>query len=256
MTYLLGDDAQRRLRLQRTFERDVAGRTPHQFDEMPVLLGAVCIAGDVADQLAVGLGRGIEAETRLDVLVLEIAVDRLGNTDHLDLIALLAEELGQQGGVGVAVVSTDHHDRRELVSQGGFACLGKLLLGLDLGASAADQVETAGVPVLRQQLGLDLERIVVHQTTGAAAKTDQATIGMNRLDRVEQSGDHVVSSRRLTAGQNNSYGQRFCLRGLAAAERCDRRTVGVRKQFPDTGLVRDRFGRIPPTSHRSPQPVC
>ena len=81
---LLRDQGDRRLGLQRHFERHVRGRTPHQFDEVPVLQRGTRVLKDVADHLAVDAGGGIEAEgNRQQVADLQVAVDRFGYADHL-----------------------------------------------------------------------------------------------------------------------------------------------------------------------------
>ena len=74
---------------------------------MPVFLGRVAIAGHIANQLAIHLGSSIETEGDLDLFVLEVAVDGLGNTDdlHTSIVSLVV--LSEDGSVGVAVVTTD-----------------------------------------------------------------------------------------------------------------------------------------------------
>ena len=55
----------------------------HHLDEMPVFLSGVCIALNVADDFAVCLCRGIETEGAFDILVFQIAVNRLRAADDL-----------------------------------------------------------------------------------------------------------------------------------------------------------------------------
>ena len=56
------NDADVGLGLEGTFEGDVAGRAAHEFDEVPVFLGRVAVALDVADDFRVNLGGGVETE--------------------------------------------------------------------------------------------------------------------------------------------------------------------------------------------------
>ena len=62
---------------------------------------------DAAHQLRVQLGRGIEAKARADVLVLEVAIDGLGQPYDTRLEPDRREVLGDQRGVCVRVISTD-----------------------------------------------------------------------------------------------------------------------------------------------------
>ena len=57
--------------------------TAHNLYKVPVLLGGVGITLNVANNLAVGLGSGVEAEGALDILVLQVAVNGLGAADDL-----------------------------------------------------------------------------------------------------------------------------------------------------------------------------
>ena len=77
--------------------------TTHDLDKVPILLGGVGVTLDVADDLAVGLGGGVEAKGALDVLVLQVAVDGLGAADDLDAAVVGGKILGKDCGVGVGV---------------------------------------------------------------------------------------------------------------------------------------------------------
>ena len=100
---LFGDEADVRLGLEGALKGDVGGAAPHHLDEMPVLAGGVAVALDVADELAVGLAGGVEAEGSLDLAVLEVAVDGLGASDDLDAVLLGGIVLGEYACVGVGV---------------------------------------------------------------------------------------------------------------------------------------------------------
>ena len=70
---------------------------------MPVFTCRLRVAADVADELAVGFGCGIEAERDGDVRVLEVAVNGFGHADNSGIAFLLHKVLGHQGGVGVGL---------------------------------------------------------------------------------------------------------------------------------------------------------
>ena len=77
---------------------------------MPVFLGGVAVALDVADNLGVNLGGGVEAERGLDEVVLQVAVDGLGATAHLlaanEAFPTLSEE--EQRKFVIANLSADN----------------------------------------------------------------------------------------------------------------------------------------------------
>ena len=74
-SHFLAHQADVGLGLQGALQRYMRGRTAHDLDKVPVLFGGVGITLDVADDLAVGLGGGVEAEGALNVLVLQVIVD-------------------------------------------------------------------------------------------------------------------------------------------------------------------------------------
>ena len=95
---------------------------------MPILLGGIGVALDIADDLAEGLGGGVEAEGAFDVLVLQVAVDGLGAADHLHAGVVGGKVLGQHSRVGVGIVAADDHDGVDAVLFAVFGNDGKLLL--------------------------------------------------------------------------------------------------------------------------------
>ena len=172
------DQADVGLRLQRALQSHVGSGTTHDLDEVPVLLGGVGIAADVADDLAVGLGGGVKAEGALDVVVLQVAVDGLGAADDLNAGVVGGAVLSQNGGVGVGVVTADDDQRVDAVLFAVFGDNGELLLRLQLGAAGTDDVKTAGGAILIDIFVIEDDEIVVQQTTGTALETDQDVFGV------------------------------------------------------------------------------
>ena len=84
LLYFLRDDANIGLGLECALQSDMACRTAHEFDEVPVLLGAVGVTLDVADQFAIGLAGGVKSEAGLYLVILEIAIDGLRTADDLN----------------------------------------------------------------------------------------------------------------------------------------------------------------------------
>ena len=146
--HFLADQADVGLGLQRAFQRHVGSGTAHDLDKVPILLGGVGVTLDVADDLAVGLGGGVEAEGALDVLVLQVAVDGLGAADDLNAAVVGSKVLGENRGVGVGVVAADDDDGGDAMLLADALGNGELLLGFQLGSAGADDVKSAGVAVL------------------------------------------------------------------------------------------------------------
>ena len=206
---------------------------------MPVLLGGVGIALDVADDLGVGLGGGVEAEGALDVLVLQVAVDGLGAADDLDAGIVGGAVLGKNRGVGVGVVTADDDQGVHTVLAAILYNDGELLLGLQLGTAGTDDVEAAGVAVLVDVLVAEDDVVVLQQTAGAALEAVEHVLGVGGLQRVVQAADHVVAAGSLAAGEDHANGELLIFAGVHALPENDLILavgVGEQNQVPSLKL--------------------
>ena len=126
---------------------------------------------DVADDLAVGLGSGIEAEGALDILVLQVAVDGLRAADNLYAGVVCCKVLSKNCGIGIGIVAADDNNCGDAVLLANFRCNGELLLGLQLGPAGTDDVESAGVAVLIDVFVVEDQVVVLDQTARAALES-------------------------------------------------------------------------------------
>ena len=242
-SHFLADQADVGLGLQGALQSHMRGGTAHDLDEVPVLLGGVGVTLNVADDLGVGLGGGVEAEGALDILVLQVAVDGLGAADDLDAGVVGSAVLSQNSGVGVGVVAADDDQRVDTV----LAAVGdndlKLLLGLQLGTAGADDVEAAGVAVLVDVLIAENDEVVIQQAGGAALEAIQFIFLVGGLQGIVQTADHVVAAGSLTAGQDYAHHQLAGFRGVLTLFEDDLvLAVGVGEQRLDLLLVSHRLG--------------
>ena len=122
--------------------------TAHDLDEVPVFLGGIRVSFDVSDDLAVGLGRGIETEGAFDIFVLQVAVDGLRASDDLNAGVVCCEVLSENSGIGIGVVTADDDNRSDAVLLAYFCDDRELLTRLQLRSAGTDDVESAGVAVL------------------------------------------------------------------------------------------------------------
>lgn len=106
---LLADEGVVGVGLEGALHGDVRGRATHQTHEVVVLLGGEGIHADVADELGVDLAGGVEAEGDGNVIVLQIAVNGLRTADHVSAVVDALEVLGENGSVGVGVISSNHN---------------------------------------------------------------------------------------------------------------------------------------------------
>ena len=111
---LLADEGIVGMGLEGTLHGDVRSRTTHQTYEVVVLLGGEGIHADVADKLRVDLAGSVEAEGDGDVVVLQIAVNGLRAANHVCAVINALEVLGENGSIGVGVISSNHNQTVQL----------------------------------------------------------------------------------------------------------------------------------------------
>ena len=167
---------------------------------MPVLLCGVSVTLDVADELGVCLCSCIETERSLDVLVLEVAVDRLGAADDLDACVLCSHVLSESSSVCVGVVAADDNDSGKAVLLSICCNCLELLYCLELGSAGTDDVETACVPVCIDELVVELNIIVLEKSVRSLLEAEELVLRVCSLKSVIKTGNNIVSARSLSAG--------------------------------------------------------
>ena len=220
-------------------------RATHELDEVPVLAGRVTVTLDVTDDFSINLGSGIEAEGGLDLLVLQVAVDGLGATDDLDRRTDALVVFGQDCSVGVGVVTTDDDERTDIELLEDFEALVKLLLLLELGTTRTDDVEATRVAILVDDVGRQLDIVVLDETIRTHEEAIEATISVDLLHAVEDTCDDVVPARSLTTREDDtdvdglaSYCFGSCFEGQL------RQTVGIGEEGGDSFLVANALSSL------------
>mmetsp|Transcript_25335 Transcript_25335/g.62740 ORF Transcript_25335/g.62740 Transcript_25335/m.62740 type:complete len:344 (-) Transcript_25335:331-1362(-) len=191
-------------RLHGALECDVGSGPAHESDEVVVLLGGGHVGAEIADELRVGLDGRVKAERRLHVLIAEVAVDRLGHTDHLGLAILSLEEFGEDCGVCVGVVAADDHEAVQIQL---LADLQRALLlfgGFDFVSTGADHVEASLVAELVHQRVIDLDVLVREHTMRTSEEAEDLAVGVALLGVVVYARDDVVSAGCLSARQHEA----------------------------------------------------
>ena len=96
---------------------------------------------------------------------------------------------------------------------------------------------------------------MLHQSAGAEDEAEETRLGISRLESVEEAGDHVVSARSLSAGEDHArVDGRHGVGRVATFEGHGRHTVSVREEPLDFLFVARCFRRCALYgTHRSAQ---
>lgn len=79
------------------------GLLAHEADEVPVLDRRCRVRQHIANQLRIDLASRVEADRRLHVVVVDVAVDGAGRDDYSGLNAVFGEVFGEEDAVGEGV---------------------------------------------------------------------------------------------------------------------------------------------------------
>ena len=204
---------------------------------MPVFACAVAVALDVADELAVGLACGVESETGFNLLVLEVTIDGLGAANHLYAVVLGRIVLGQHTGIGIGVVSADDYQCLDAQLTENLDAALKLGFLLQLGATRTNDIETAGVAILVDELIGKLDILVVDQAAGTHQEAVKLALGIEALDAIVESADYIVSAGCLSAGEDDAHAKGLHGLCLACLKGDDGHAIGVGEHGFDLFLV-------------------
>ena len=221
----------------------MAGRTTHQFDEVPVFASRVGVALDVTNHFSVGLASSVEAEGGFNLLVFQVAVNGFGAADDLHAIVVSGIVFSQHTSVGVGVVTTDDDDGFDAEFTNDFETAFKLVFFFEFGTSGADEVKTAGVAIFVNQFVGEFNVLVVHQTAGAHQESVEFVSGVLFFEFIVETTDHVVSAGGLTSGENDTDVHRSIFFLFVGGDKIhERHAVGVGEEFFDFFLVTHALG--------------
>ena len=202
---------------------------------MPVFLCRVGVALNVTNHFAIHLASGVETERGFNPVVLQVAVDSLRATDYLNASTLSLVVFSEHASVGVRVVATDNHDSTDIQFLDDFQTLFELVNGFKFGTARTDDVETASVAILVDNIASELHIVVINKSTRSHEEAIQAVSLVQRLKTVEQTTNYIVSARSLTTRKDNAHVDHFLVGTLNFCHIC----VFFKTQFRQSVSVRE-----------------
>ena len=190
------------------------------------------------------------------MFILQVTIDGLGHTDHLHAGIMSLVVLGQDGCIGVAVITADNHYSRDFELAQDIQTSLKLFGFLKLGTARTDQVKAASVAVLLNQVTCELNVAVLYQSGRTTQEAIQAAILVQRLDAVIEATDHIVAARSLTTTQDHAHVERILgrHRRIIALKGQLRQTIGAGEQLLNGLLIGHRLGGLSlDRTNRAPQ---
>ncbi len=173
--------------------------TAHNLYEVPILLSRVGITLDVTDNFRICLCSSIKAKRSLDVLILQVAVDRLRATDNLNACVLSCHILSEYCSVCIGVVTADDNDSIEPVLLSYFLNDSELLFCLELCSAGTDDIESARVPVRVDEVIRKLYIGIIEKSGRAALESEEDIVLVCCLKSIIKTGDNIVSAGSLSA---------------------------------------------------------
>ena len=154
---------------------------------------------DVTDYFRISLAGSIESEAGFNHFILQVTVDSLRTTDYLYTIVLGCIIFGQYAGIGIRVVTTDNNQSFDIQFFQDLISFFELIFLLQLGTTRSDDIKTTGVTIFINNISCQLHIIMVYQTARAKDEAIKTAVFVQFLNTVEQTGNHVMSTRSLSA---------------------------------------------------------
>ena len=85
---------------------------------------------------------------------------------------------------------------------------------------------------------------MINQTARTQDETEETVLGVQLLDLIEKTGNHVVSARSLTTRQDDTNVHLLVVGLCSGLKLYDRHTVGVREQLLDLFLITNTLGSL------------
>mmetsp|Transcript_174640 Transcript_174640/g.560007 ORF Transcript_174640/g.560007 Transcript_174640/m.560007 type:complete len:249 (-) Transcript_174640:2149-2895(-) len=193
-----------RVRLQRALDCDVGPRVAGHADEDPESAGRLGHAPQLPDVRAQGVADRVVADGLLHEG--EVAVDAHRHADDRALEALSSARLGDECRIHLSLHIADDYqsiqallpnrarDGRQMVLEDQATTL----------AGVAQQVLTAQVPILINDLSIDFHDEALDEALVASLEADQLRGRLLRRQMVEDAGDDAVEAGRLVAREDDA----------------------------------------------------
>ena len=190
------------------------------------------------------------------MLVLEVTVDGLGHTDNLHAGIMSLVVFGQNGGIGVAVITTDDYQSRDFEFAQNLQTGLKLFRLFKLGAARADNIKATSIAVLFNHVACDFNVAMLDKTVRSAQEAVQTAVLVQRLDAVIETADHVVTTGCLSAAEDDTHVEGLLGRHgrIIAFKGQLRHAIGGWEKFFNSILVGHRLsGFSLDRAHRAPE---
>ena len=176
--------------------------------DAPVLACARGIGGQVAHERGVDAARRVEADGRLDSIVVQVAIDGRRDADDARRHASGFKVLGEEGRVRVGDRAADQDEAVEVE-----LCARRLGLREMFGRSdhvrrAAEEMHAARVEVRCDVRRPQLPRVAPEESDGPVDEAPELGTGpAARGEEVREAGDQVVSAGALASAEDDADGQ-------------------------------------------------
>ena len=195
---LLGYNDEVGLGLEGALNSHVRRGLTHEADEVPVLDSTGTIGEHVTDELGVDLGGGIEANSSLNVAMVDIAIDGGRNGDDSDGRVLSLEILSKVEGVSHGGGGANKNKTGEAESGADFKGTAFLLIGAELIRTTADVIVSTEVDVVSKVFASHHSRFVRQKAVETVDEADKLDIAALSLIP-QKTIDDVVTAGSLSA---------------------------------------------------------
>ena len=172
---------------------------------MPIFACRTTVALDVTDNFRINLAGSVKSERSLYDLVLQVTINRLRTAYHLNARILGLIIFSQHGSIGVRVVTSHDDQRFDIQFAHDFQSFFKLFFLLKLGSACSDDVKPACIAIFIYHLCRQLLIFMIDQSARSQNEAKQTAILIILLQTIKQTGNHIMSARGRTTGQQDAH---------------------------------------------------
>ena len=212
-------------------------RAAHQTDKVPILLSRIGIALDISNKFREYFASRIKTERGFNLLVLQVAINCLGATNHLNTGILLQIVLSKHASIGIGIIATNDNDSLNAELFADLNTLVKLPSFFKLGATRTNDIKTAGIAIFVNNFSRELRIFMLNQAAGAAKKTIKFVLRIEILQAIKKTTNNVMTTGGLTTRKNHANVHRLETLFFALNHLDDGHSIRVREERLDFFLI-------------------
>ena len=171
------------------------------------------------------------------MFVLQVAINRLGATNHLNTGILLQIILSEHASIRIGIIATNDYDSLDIKLFANLNTFVKLPSFLKFRSARTNDIKTASIAIFVDNLSRELRIFMLNQAAGAAQKTIELILRIEIFQAIKKATNNVMTTRGLTTRKNHANVHRLEILFFALNHLDDGHSIRVREECLDFFLI-------------------